>query len=319
MVGLLISGFLAALVFKAGPPEAIGGPRVKPLTTWPGQEGQPSFSPDGKQVALVWSGEADDNFDVYVKRIGDDSLVRLTAAPEPDRSPAWSPDGRAIAFVRVSDRGVGVYLVPPTGSGERFVANLRRATTVRPRVLEWCCDGRALVVVDQVSDRGPFHIIRLSVDTGERQPLTSPPPHSYGDIHPAVSPDGQTLAFARSLAAGPSDVYLLPMSGGEPRRLTFDDNVITGLTWSEDGGSIVFSSERGAMAGTGSLWRVRVGASTSPPEPEQLRGFGPRASWSCDREARWATCLSGVFPEHEPVARVHDGQGAASTVHQLDA
>ena len=85
--------------------------------------------------------------------------------------------------------------------------------------------------------------------------LTSPPPHSYGDIHPAVSPDGQTLAFARSFAAGPSDVYLLPMSGGEPRRLTFDDNVITGLTWSEDGGSIVFSSERGAMAGTGSLWR----------------------------------------------------------------
>ena len=278
MVGLLISGSLAVLVFKADPPEAISGPRVKPLTTWPGQEGQPSFSPDGKQVALVWSGEADDNFDVYVKRIGDDSLVRLTAAPEPDRSPAWSPDGRAVAFVRVSDRGVGVYLVPPTGSGERFVANLRRATTVRPRVLEWCCDGRALVVVDQVSDGGPFHIIRLLVDTGERQPLTSPPPHSYGDIHPAISPDGQTLAFARSLAAGPSDVYLLPMSGGEPRRLTFDDNVITGLTWAEDGGSIVFSSERGAMAGTGSLWRVRVGASTSRPEPEQLRGFGPRAS-----------------------------------------
>ena len=60
---------------------------VKPLTTWPGQEGQPSFSPDGKQVAIVWSGEADDNFDVYVKRIGDDSLVPFDggsgAGPKP--------------------------------------------------------------------------------------------------------------------------------------------------------------------------------------------------------------------------------------------
>ena len=144
-------------------------------------------------------------------------------------------------------------------------------------MLDWTGDD-ALVVADQNSPEEPFHIIRLSIDTGGTRQLTSPPPHSSGDLRPVVSPDGQTLAFTRALAPAPSDIYVLPVTGGEPRRVTFDDSVITALTWSEDGGSIVFSSERGAMAGAGSLWRVRIDASTARPELEQLRGIGQRAT-----------------------------------------
>jgi Tol biopolymer transport system component len=277
IVALLISGSLALLVFKVDPSEPTDAPRVRPLTAWPGHEGNLSFSPDGKQVALAWNGEADDNFDIYVKGIDDDSLRRLTTDPEPDRWPAWSPDGRAIAFLRGSNRGA-LYLMPASGGPERFITSLKTRTLLsRFKMLDWSGDG-ALVVADQNSPEEPFHIIRLSIDTGETQQLTSPPANSYGDIRPAVSPDGQTVAFTRALAATPSDIYLVSMSGGEPRRVTFDDRVITALSWSEDGGSIVFSSERGAMAGAGSLWRVRVEPSTMRPEPEQLRGIGQRAT-----------------------------------------
>ena len=278
---LLISGFLALLLYERVPSEPTDAPRVRPLTTWPGHEGWLSFSPDGKRVALAWSGESDDNFDIYVKGIDDDSRVRLTTDPEPDRSPAWSPDGRAIAFLRGSNRGVAVYVVPASGGPERFIATLKTRLPSRPlsrfQMLDWSGDG-ALVVADQDSPEEPFHIIRLSIDTAETQQLTSPPPHSYGDLRPVVSPDGKTLAFTRGLAPTPSDIYVLPVTGGEPRRVTFDDNVITALTWSEDGGSIVFSSERGAMAGAGSLWRVRVDVSTARPEPQQLHGIGQRAT-----------------------------------------
>ena len=122
---LLISGSLALLVYEMVPSEQTDALRVRPLTPWPGREGRLSFSPDGKRVALEWSGEADDNFDIYVKGIDDDSRVRLTTDPEPDHCPAWSPDGRAIAFLRGSNRGVAVYVVPAAGGPERFIATLK--------------------------------------------------------------------------------------------------------------------------------------------------------------------------------------------------
>jgi Tol biopolymer transport system component/DNA-binding winged helix-turn-helix (wHTH) protein len=276
---LLISGSLALLLYEMVPSEPTDAPRVRPLTAWAGHEVRLSFSPDGKRVALEWSGESDDNFDIYVKGIDDDSRVRLTTDPAPDRSPAWSPDGRAIAFLRGSNRGVAVYVIPASGGPEQFIATLKTRSLASPfsQMLDWAGD-RALVVADQNSPEEPFHIIRLTIDTAERRQLTSPPPHSRGDLHPVVSPDGKTLAFTRGLAPSSRDIYVLPVTGGEPRRVTFDESVITALTWSEDGGSIVFSSERGAMAGAGSLWRVRVDASTARPEPEQLRGIGQRAT-----------------------------------------
>ena len=284
-LALLIAVPIAIMIIVSAMPRAAPteSARVRPLTSLAGLEGQPCFSPDGKQVAFVWSGERDDNLDIYVKRIGEEKLVRLTTDPAADQSPAWSPDGRAIAFARVTRAGVALYLVPAVGGGERFIANLRRARTTtwtpaRTRILDWFPDGLALAVADQNSQDEPFNIFRLSLATGERHQLTSAASHSYGDFQPAVSPDGRLLAFTRSPSArNSSDIHVVRATGGEPRRLTFDHNVITGLAWSEDGQSIVFSSERGATAGAGSLWRLAVSASTTRRESEQLAGMGPRA------------------------------------------
>src|SRR5207244_9087659 len=76
-----------------------------PLATYPGFQGQPSFSPDGNQVAFHWNGQKQDNYDIYVKLIGTGgSPLRLTTDPAADLSPAWSPDGRFIAFLRLLSR-----------------------------------------------------------------------------------------------------------------------------------------------------------------------------------------------------------------------
>src|SRR5262245_37100036 len=71
-------------------------PTIVPLTTYAGMEFNPSFSPDGNQVAFSWNGEKQDNFDIYLKLIGLGEPFRLTKDPADDYSPAWSPDGRSI-------------------------------------------------------------------------------------------------------------------------------------------------------------------------------------------------------------------------------
>ena len=40
-----------------------------PLTSFPGDETQPSFSPNGEKVAFVWAGENNDNSDIYIRDV----------------------------------------------------------------------------------------------------------------------------------------------------------------------------------------------------------------------------------------------------------
>jgi DNA-binding winged helix-turn-helix (wHTH) protein len=67
--------------------------RVVPFSSFQGRESSPAFSPDGNQIAFVWSGEQDDNLDIYVKLIDGGSPLRLTTDAADDLNPVWSPDG----------------------------------------------------------------------------------------------------------------------------------------------------------------------------------------------------------------------------------
>jgi hypothetical protein len=100
-----------------------GGPEpalvAVPLTSYPGYEGFPSFSPDGTQVAFQWCPEGwarGKNCEIYVKQIGFDPPSRLTDTPQREYSPAWSPDGLFIAFLRqISTEKVALVLMPQRG------------------------------------------------------------------------------------------------------------------------------------------------------------------------------------------------------------
>ena len=65
------------------------------LTTG-GGDGQPAWSPDGKQIAYI--SKDDGNFEIYKINRDGSGKVRLTDTPQSDGLPIWSPDGKWIAF-----------------------------------------------------------------------------------------------------------------------------------------------------------------------------------------------------------------------------
>jgi len=225
-----------------------------PLTSYPGTELSPTFSPDGTQVAFAWNGERQDNFDIYVKFIDRSEAVRLTSDPARDGSPAWSPDGRHIAFVRDGT----IFLVSPLGGAERRVGN------VQARGLAWTQDGKSLVV-----SAGNFLKSRLKlvpVETGEAKDLTAPPisddpnPREWG---PAVSPDGLNVVFVRHIGAV-KDLYLMPLAGGEPRLLMRDVAYsLWGVTWTPDGHELLYAA--GPSRSATVFWRRSVEAPAGSP------------------------------------------------------
>jgi Tol biopolymer transport system component len=229
-----------------------------PLTSYPGNESSPSFSPDGTQVAFAWDGEKQDNSDIYVKQIGVEPPYRLTNDPAMEYSPVWSPDGRLIAFLReVSAGKTAVMLIPQRGGSERILAEIDgavRGLTYGP-FLSWTPDSKWLVVPTPATGQRGWGLHLLSIETGEQRPLTNPPIEELGDTAPAVSPDGRTLVFSR-VSPDYYNVTLWLLRLGEGHKpLDKEEKIQTGqmtntsTAWLPDGTEFVFSSGTGTDLG----------------------------------------------------------------------
>ncbi len=91
-IGMVGAGILLLRPGKERAP----APMPVPLTSYPGDEVSPSFSPDGNHVAFAWNPSENmgqGNFDIFIKLIGGGDPVRLTHDPADEFAPAWSPDG----------------------------------------------------------------------------------------------------------------------------------------------------------------------------------------------------------------------------------
>jgi len=263
--------------------------------------------------------------DIYVKALGvGTSALRLTESPADDMGPAWSPDGKHVAFVRVSEQGGAIYTVPwPSGQERRLIDHDVDATWFFVGMypaLSWSPDGRWLAFHERPPGSPVNRIVRVSLYTREKQPLTAPPENTLGDMYPAFSPDGAWLAFARSSALfGGWDVWVQHVKGGEPRRLTSGPHLlISGLTWSPDGSEILYSTEVPSIHGV----------SVAGGEPRLLLGIGaalpsvrgnllvhlqvtapPRAIW---RVAGRGAALRGREPEKLIASSQGEGNPAYS-------
>ena len=251
--------------------------RIVALTSYPGHQRNPSFSPDGNRIAFVWDGNQY-NWDIYVKQIGKEKALRLTTDPATDDDPSWSPDGRYVAFRRDVEEKRGfrdeIYLVPAVGGAERKLVTVK----FPPTSFAWSPDAKYLAYSDFRPNNSQT-LFLLAIDSPQdKRPLTTFVGQTR-DIGPQFSPDGKTVAFVR--VDGGRDIYLVPVAGGEPRRLTFDNAMFYGLNWTPDGDHIIFCSDR--QGGSPRLWKVS--ASGGQPEPLSV-GQDVYYDYSLSRDGR---------------------------------
>jgi len=94
----------------------LAGGQARRLTTSPGAETEPHFSPDGSLVAF--SGQYDGNTDVYVVPVGGGEPERLTWHPGFDAVRGWSNDGQSVMFTS------GRHSAPRSSSPKLFTVSL---------------------------------------------------------------------------------------------------------------------------------------------------------------------------------------------------
>jgi Tol biopolymer transport system component len=210
-----------------------------------------------------------------VKLVGPGAPLRLTTNPAQDLSPQWSPDGRTIAFVRrLEDGREAILTMPALGGTERRVAVLATRGWMMPYAsLCWSPDSKKLLVSGAQSPEQPNSLHWVAPDTGEVRELTRPQPKTDGDIKPALSPDGRTLAFIRLAGLNVGSLMRLRLSAnlepeGEPQAVELSNLNPIGFAWIGSRELLVNAGDTSNAA----LYRVPASGSRTP---RVLAGIGP--------------------------------------------
>lgn len=259
----------------------IDGSDHRPLTTGSENHHSPRWSPDGGRL-LYLSGE-EHTAQVYCRWMDTGQTARLAQLPGPASGISWSPDGTRVAFsmpvlaqskpfVKMPPKPRGAVWADPPKVIEKVVYRMdglgyvpdmffhlfilpadggspRQITSgdFHHRNPHWTPDGRALVFSANRHDDWeyqPRNSEIYSVDLINRE-ITALTDRLGPDASPAVSPDGETIAYLgfddRFQGYQVTRLYLMN-ADGSGRRVVTDglDRSVENPMWSRDGSGVFF-------------------------------------------------------------------------------
>jgi serine/threonine protein kinase len=208
------------------------------IVATPSCEEQPAMSPDGNYIAYV-SGESS-NQDIYVTDLREGRRSLIAGSPDADYEPAWIQSNE-IAFTSERDGKPAIYRVNLLGGTPTLL--IRNAS--QPAVSH---DG-TMIAFTRESPEGNLQLaVAPLADLGRVRTLTTEQDKTVRHLNPAWSPDGRKICYGRR-----SDLWVVPVAGGEPVRLTTDNERDIEPAWSPDGRHVYFCSYREGSYANGGL------------------------------------------------------------------
>lgn len=220
-----------------------------------------SWSPDGSKIAYVsgnlaflfseidvpesiwqWIGNIAPS-SIHIVIVSTGKSHPITSIDNSNMSPVWTPDGKHLLFISDQGGARDIYSLSLDSSGQPKTQPKRLTTGLDAHTINISKDGQKLVysVVNLTSNICSIEI----PETGYLSASTAEPVTMGDQIIESinVSQDGQWIAYDSDLN-GNSDIYKMPIGGGEAVQLTEHPRDDFCPSWSLDGEKIVFHSFR---------------------------------------------------------------------------
>ena len=236
--------------------QAVNGQTVRQLTSDPGSEVQPSFSPDGKRIA--YAADQAGNWDIWIINFDGTEPVQITRSAAHELHPSWSPDGKWLCYCRygLQSNRWELWIVSVDNPAEKKMIGYGMFP-------QWCPDRTAnRIVFQRARQRGSrwFSIWTIELVNGEaRYPTEVVSSNRYATILPSWSPDGRYIVYCtvaphsgNSNSGNSEQIWMVDVTGRNRRQLTQGPASNFSPTFGPDG-RVYFCSNR---TGSNNIWSV---------------------------------------------------------------
>lgn len=200
------------------------------LTHGTGEESEPAISPDGNLVA--YTSDESGNQDVWLFDLRNRSSTNLTQHASSDRHASWAADGSSIYFVSDRNGTPAIWQIPLLGGPPTRVIENAEDVAASP-------DGTHLAFVRTVDNYYRVFVAPLASPRDQRQ-VTKTGNGLWDHRDPKWSPDSSQLCYLVN-----REIWVVPASSGEPRRVLARGDYDLNPTWSSDGRALDLLVEPG--------------------------------------------------------------------------
>jgi Tol biopolymer transport system component len=250
-------------------------PRVRQLWAGNDVDSSGSVSPDGRWLTFAnW-----ETGDLGVRDLANGVNKLLTNTGGWSKSGGdfaqdsrFSPDGKRIAYSWFTRKTA--YELRVMNSDGTGVRSFGWANTGYVVPLAWSPDG-ARILADYYGPDGLDSLHLVSIDSGQHREIVPPARRSISGA--GFSPDGKWIVMdSRGAETAEADIYIMPADGGKLDTLEANPANDINPSWSQDGTSVLFVSNR---AGSYGVWRLPVRDGKADGPARIVRGeLGNRVS-----------------------------------------
>ena len=190
-----------------------------------------AWAPDGSRIAFSATVNPDliqgGTSDIYLLTVRDGAVKKLVTQAGPDNNPNFSPDGKTIVFSSAMGNpkffhaNSRLAVVPVDGGSARSITD---GFDESPGFVAWNAAG----LFFSGSQKTASHVFRLDPSTGAFTRVTHPDDLMAGGA--TFTRDGAMLAFTAPSPTTLNEVYVAPLSGFAPRKLTSMSAQLEGWT-----------------------------------------------------------------------------------------
>lgn len=210
-----------------------------------------SYSPDGTKICFT-ERKSKNNNQLFITDSSNGFVCRLITSDSQDYSPIFSPDMQNIFFVRLEDRGCGIWSYDLENN---YLSSYTHG-------MNPCPANDNEIYISRTSETGKGEVWKINCETGTEECILSDAKSSF--YSPLLSPDGSKLLLVgESLLVNEeveywnTDIYVCNTDGTNLQQMTYHAADDLSPVWSADGNYIYFISRRGSSDAIANIWRMK--------------------------------------------------------------